>query len=201
MARMLLLFLTASAVVLAGDRWRRRFGPAPRPSAIEPGDAQLEKIVRNVLFRLHAKATRQLVRLEIAIEKNLIFGGDRQALEEMLLLVCGHAIETTPCGRVLLTAHHRDGATRIAIVDDGTGMPLVHAAVALERSRETLVLLGGSLETVSRKGVGTTTTILLPPPPTEPWNATIRNTMADFARVTEPVGCVSKAPPIKATVP
>jgi signal transduction histidine kinase len=204
MARLLLLLLIPLAVVQLAAWWRR-FNPAlPQLEPPAIGDACVDTIVRQVLFRLHGRATRQFVRLETAIAETLTFPGDRQALEQILTVVCAHAIETTPCGRVLVTACHRDGGTRIAIVDDGTGMPLVHAVGVVESSRETLVLLGGSLETVSRKGVGTTTTILLPASATEPWNATIRNAMADFARVTETqpvrtretVGWVSEAPPI-----
>ncbi len=189
MARLLLLLLVPLAIVQLAAWWRRY--SAPPQLATEPpidAEAHLENIVRRVLFRLHGRATRQLVRLETAIAETLKFPGDRQALEELLTVLCGHAIEITPCGRVLVTASHRGGSTAITIVDDGIGVATARTARVLDLSREALALLGGTLDVRQRQGVGTTMTILLPAPasaPAGPWNATIRNTMADFARVTE----------------
>jgi hypothetical protein len=192
MVRLLLLFLTPLAVLLVGAWWSRRFAVAPQDVAAGvpvAGEVPVAAVVRDVLCRLDSRAARQFVQFETAVAETLMVGGDRQALEELLSGLCSHAIETTPCGRVLVTAGHRGGGTAIAIVDDGIGMPTVRTAGVLERSREFLTLLGGKLETHRRQGVGTTMTILLPAHADRagevPWNATIRNAMADFARVTE----------------
>ena len=190
MAR-LLLFLTPLAVLLVGAWWSRRFALAPQdvaPGVPVAGEVSVAQVVREVLFRLDSRAARQFVRFETAVAETLMVGGDRQALEELLSGLCSHAIETTPCGRVLVTAGHRGGGIAITIVDDGIGMPTVRTAGVLERAREFLTLLGGKLETHRRQGVGTTMTILLPARPdrgADSWNATIHNTMTDFARVTE----------------
>jgi hypothetical protein len=191
MARLLLLFLTPLVVLLVGAWWSRRFALAPQDVAAGvpvAGEVSVAQVIRDVLFRLDSRAARQFVRLETAVAETLMIGGDRQALEELLSGLCSHAIENTPCGRVLVTAGHRGGGTAIAIVDDGIGMPTVRTAGVLERSREFLTLLGGKLETHRRQGVGTTMTILLPTRVDRgavPWNATVRGAMADFARVTE----------------
>jgi len=190
MARLLLLFLTPLTVLVVAAWWRR-FAPAPQEIFAEApitAEMPVAQLIREVLFRLSNRAARQFVRLETAAVETLMIGGDRQALAELLSDLCAHAIETTPCGRVLVTAGHRDGGTAIAISDDGVGMPTARTAGVLERSREILTLLGGKLETHCRQGVGTTMTITLPAHAeggAEAWNATIRNTMADFARVTE----------------
>ncbi len=191
MARFLLLVLTPLVVLMVGAWWSRRFALAPPQAAAAPpvaGEMSVAQVIREVLFRLDSRAARQFVRLETAVAETLMAGGDRQALVELLSGLCSHAIETTPCGRVLVTAGHRRGGVAIAIVDDGIGMPTVRTAGVLERAREFLSLLGGKLETQRRQGVGTTMTILLPAPVARgevPWDATIRNAMADFARVTE----------------
>lgn len=191
MARLMLLFLTPLAVFAVGAWWRRGFEPAPQMVASgvpAAGEVLVAQVIREVLFRLHSQAARQLVRLETAVAETLTIGGDRQALVELLSGLCSHAIETTPCGRILVTANHREGGTAIAIVDDGIGQQSAETASVLERSREALTLLGGKLAARSRQGVGTTVMILLPNRAangTAPWNATIRNAMADFARVTE----------------
>jgi signal transduction histidine kinase len=121
----------------------------------------------------------------MAIEEDLMIGGDRQLLEELLSALCLHAIQTTPCGRVLVTARRRGPEIAVTISDDGIGMTITRTAEVMKRAREMLSLLGGKIEIERERGVGTTATILLLAH-TAPWNATIQNAMADFARVTAP---------------
>jgi hypothetical protein len=191
MARLLLLFFTPLAVLLVGAWWRRRFDTVPREDAAGlpvAGEVPVVRLVRDVLCRLDRRAARQFVRLETAMAETLMIGGDLRALEELLSGLCAHAIETTPCGRVLVTAGHRGGGIAIAIVDDGIGLATARTAGVLGRAGEILAALGGRLEIQRRQDHGTTMTILLPAPADQgaaPWNATIRNAMADFARVTE----------------
>jgi hypothetical protein len=188
MARMLILSCTPLMMLALGGWWRRfdtylcpQTGPEPGP----PGEVPLAQVVRDVLWRLDDKAARQFSWLEMAVEEDLKIGGDRQALEELLSALCLHAIQTTPCGRVLVTARRHGSEMAVTIADDGIGIAIARASEVMERAREMLSLLGGSIEIERRQGIGTTATIRLPAH-TAPWNATIQNAMADFARVTAP---------------
>lgn len=188
MARMLILSCTPLMMLALGGWWRRFDAytwPRPRPEPGGLGEVPLAQVVRDVLWRLDEKAARQFSRLEMAIEEDLTIGGDRQVLDELLSALCLHAIQTTPCGRVLITARRRGPEIAVTVSDDGIGMPITRTAEVMERAREMLSLLGGRIEVERQQGVGTTATILLPAH-TAPWNATIQNAMADFARVTAP---------------
>ena len=192
MVRSLLLLVTPQAVLLAGAWWRRHFAPVQLPAPAQTlalGEIQVARVVRNVLRRLDSRAARQFVRLEAAVAETLTVAGDHEVLDELLSALCAHAIETAPCGRVLVSAGPRAGHIAIAVTDDGIGVPSTRTAAVLELSQEGLALLGGTLETYRRRGVGSTTTILLPARRengARPWDATVRNAMSDFARVTKP---------------
>ena len=191
MSRFLFLLLASSLLLIVAILRRRQFDPAAADATFEtviPGQIPVARVIRETLRRLEVRANRQFVRLELAADDTLMIPGDREALAELLSVLCLHAVEGTPCGRVLVTASHRDGGTTIAIVDDGIGMDTGRSERRLEVSREALSLLGGSLDVKRRQGVGSTVTIRLPAHATvstTPWNATIQSTMADFARVTE----------------
>jgi signal transduction histidine kinase len=190
MSRFLFLLLASSLLLIVAILRRRQFNPAPADAAFDtviPGQIPVARVICDALRRLEVRAHRQFVRLEAAVDDTLMIAGDREALAELLSVLCLHAIESTPCGRVLVTAIHRDTGTTIAIVDDGIGMDTARTERRLEVSREALSLLGGTLDVKRRQGVGSTVTIRLPVPetvPTTPWNATIQSTMADYTRVT-----------------
>ena len=187
MGWILVLLLTPITMLAIGDCWRRleaRLWPAQRNApAPAPGEVPLAHVVRDVLWRLDSTAARQFARFDFAVAEDLVVGGDRQAVEELLSLLCLYAIETTPCGRVLVTARRQAAEIAISIVDDGVGVALPRTGAVIDRAREMLAVLGGRLKMEFRKEVGTTATIGLPVH-ARAWDATIQSAMADFERVT-----------------
>ena len=171
-----------------GGWWRRfddRFAPAAKVEAPQAGEIPLARLVREMLCRLQGKAARQLVHLQMAVAEELTIGGDRQVLEELLFALCLQAIQTAPCGSVLVAACQRGPELAITVADDGIGTPSAYAAKVMEAAHEMLTLLGGRIEVTRGRRAGTSATLLLPAQ-APPWNATIQNAMADFSRIVAP---------------
>ncbi len=188
MTRLLILSCGPLAMLSLGGWWRlfeARLRPVAEPDAPAPGEVPLARLVRDVLWRLDGKAARQFARLEVAVAENLTIGGDRQVIDELLSALCLQAIQTTPCGTVVVSGCQRGSEIALTIADDGTGIATTRTAEVVARARELLALLGGRMDTKYEEGAGASVTVLLPTH-TAPWNATIENTMADFARVTAP---------------
>jgi len=193
----LLILGCAPLAMLTLGGWWRRFGDrrwsAAEIEAPKPGEIPLARLVRHVFFRLDGKATRQFVRLQMAVADELTIGGDRQVLEELLYSLCLQAIETAPCGSVLVAACRRGEEIAITVADDGIGVPSTRSTKVMGAARETLALLGGRIEAARKQGAGATITMLLPTH-TPPWDATIQNAMADFSRIIAPRAIKVTAP-------
>jgi hypothetical protein len=126
---LLILGYAPLAMLSLGDWWRQvEAGLWPRTepeSAAAPGEVPLADLVRDVLWRLDNKAAHQFARLEMAVAEGLVAGGDRQVVDELLSTLCLHAIQSTPCGNVLLTARRHGEEIVVRIVDDGIGIATV----------------------------------------------------------------------------
>ena len=188
MTRLLILGCAPLAMLTLGGWWRRfdhRLRPSPKIEALQPGKLPLTRLVRDILFRLEGKATRQFVRLQMAVAEDLTVGGDRQVLEELLSTLCLQAIETTPSGSVLVAACQRGAEIAITVADDGIGTPWPCSAKVMEAAQAMLTLLGARMEVARGRRAGAAVTLLLPAHAI-PWNATIQNAMADFSRIVAP---------------
>ena len=196
MTRLLILSCGPLAMFSLGGWWRlfeSRLRPPAKPDAPAPGEVPLARLVRDVLWRLDSRAARQFARLEMAVAEDLAIGGDRQVIDELLSALTLQAIQTTPCGTVVVSGCRRGSEIAVTIADDGMGIATPRSVEAVARARELLALLGGRMETAYEEGAGASITLLLPAH-TPPWNATMENAMADFARVTAPREARAAAP-------
>ncbi|CAK0755978.1 two-component system, cell cycle sensor histidine kinase PleC [uncultured Gammaproteobacteria bacterium] len=143
--------------------------------------------VARVLPLLAVTANTKAQTITVKIEDNLPgLIADRRRFRQMLLNLLSNAVKFTPSGgRIEVSASMApDGTMVVAVSDTGIGIPPQHLALVLEPfrqidnvfSRETqgtglglpltkrlAELHGGTLELISRQGVGTTVTLRFPP--------------------------------------
>jgi anti-sigma regulatory factor (Ser/Thr protein kinase) len=171
----LLLSLTASAVVVMTG-WRRRRDqlqrqgrPSPVADRVELGrDAfaagvlDVSSETTAVMQRLDSFAAQRSVALELAVQPNLAVRTDARALREILGDLVAHAIEQSPCGRVLLAAGHVGGRVQITVSDDGAHPDRALLASELRRAERLAALQGATMEIDARPRQGTTIVLRLP---------------------------------------
>ena len=175
-------------ILSLGGWWRHveaQLRPVAQVDPLAPGEVPLAELVREVLWQLDGTAARHFARLDMAVAEDLTIAGDRQIVHELLSMLCLHAIHSTPCGTILVTARLHGEEVAVRIVDDGMGVATTRTVQIMQRTREMLALLGGRIENLHHEGAGSSVTVLLPAY-APPWNAMIATTMAQFARVTAP---------------
>lgn len=96
-----------------------------RPSAVAAPPASLNEIVESVLTLTRAEAEQRLVKVSVDLKTNPQFDGERaSALKEVLLNLALNAVQAINIeGEVRLESETSNGKLRIAISDDGEGIP------------------------------------------------------------------------------
>ena len=163
------LALTVSTVVVMTG-WRRRRDLLQRQGRpfvtprVELGQSTLEAGVLDVVLETTAAmrqfesfAAERYVALELAVQPGLAVRTDARAFREIVGDLLAHAIEHSPCGRVLLGALHTGGRVEITVSDDAA-----HADRALRPAERLAALQGATLEIDARPGQGTIAVLRLP---------------------------------------
>ena len=170
----LLLALTVSGVaVIAG--LRRRWDLLERKSGLVTpvrlelgqvplaGDAvDIASEATGLLERFESFAAARFVTLETAVAPNLSVRMDPRALREILSDLLARAIETSPGGRVLLTAADVAGRVQVTVSDDGARADRDVRASWLRSAQRLAALQGATMDIDARSGQGTTVIVRIP---------------------------------------
>lgn len=155
-------------------------GPDP---PLRPERFALEELVHDVVAEHAARAEAAEVRLEVAPPSDLPpLRGDLGQIERALSNLLDNALRHTPPGRTVRVSVRTEGdAARIAVDDEGGGIPREHQERVFERfyrvaperggsgsglglaiARRIAELHGGTIDLDSTPGEGTTVTLTLP---------------------------------------
>ena len=120
-----------------------RYESGERSTRREP--VAVTAIVRDVVTELEALWRAKTIALRIAGDDEAIVAGDERELRRALVNLIANAVTWTPAGRAIdVTIGRRDGAVRIAVDDEGYGVPEPERAHLFSRVRAT----------ASRQGAG-----------------------------------------------
>jgi signal transduction histidine kinase len=170
---MVLALTVAVVVVTAG--WRRRrelLQRQGRPfvaarmeldrSTFAAGvlDVALEAMA--VMRQFECFAAERYVALELAVQPGLAVRTDARVFREIVGDLVSHAIEQSPCGRVLLGAAHIGGRVQITVSDEAAHSDRALRASELRPAGRLAALQGATLEIDARPGQGTTVVLRLP---------------------------------------
>jgi signal transduction histidine kinase len=168
------LALTVSTVVVMTG-WRRRRDLLQRQGRpfvtprVELGQSTLEAGVLDVVLETTAAmrqfesfAAERYVALELAVQPGLAVRTDARAFREIVGDLLAHAIEHSPCGRVLLGALHTGGRVEITVSDDAAHADRALRASELRPAERLAALQGATLEVDARLGQGTIVVLRLP---------------------------------------
>ena len=100
--------------------------------------------------------------LELAVQPGLAVRTDARAFREIVGDLLAHAIEHSPCGRVLLGALHTGGRVEITVSDDAAHADRALRASELRPAERLAALQGATLEIDARPGQGTIAVLRLP---------------------------------------
>jgi signal transduction histidine kinase len=165
--------LVSGLLIAAGWRQRERtLQPAdalPTASrqafAQSPSTANALEVaaeLRDLLGRLAPLTARNLVRIELAVQPDIVVFVDPLACRQVLTQVVSTAITSAPGGKVLLSALRLGSMVHIAVSDDNPAADRTTREAALRPVIELISLRGGGLDIDARKGEGTTVVIRLP---------------------------------------
>lgn len=164
---------------------------AGSPGALRPVPLDPAQVVRAVLGDLAALAEKEGASLEADLPKGFLVAADEQALHSALRNLIGNAIHYVPApARVAVTLSRTDGLVRLAVSDDGPGIPRreqkrifqsfyrvgeagsrpagIHGSgLGLYLVKQNLEAMGGRVELESVPGEGATFTLVLPELATE----------------------------------
>ena len=151
------LALTVSTVVVMTG-WRRRRDLLQRQGRpfvtprMELGQSTLEAGVLDVVLETTAAmrqfesfAAERYVALELAVQPGLAVRTDARAFREIVGDLLAHAIEHSPCGRVLLGALHTGGRVEITVSDDAAHADRALRASELRPAERLAALQGATL--------------------------------------------------------
>jgi signal transduction histidine kinase len=170
----MVLALTVSVVVVMAG-WRRRrelLQRQGRPfvaarmelnrSTFAAGvlDVALEAMA--VMRQFESFAAERYVALELAVQPGLAVRTDARVFREIVGDLVSHAIEQSPCGRVLLGAAHIGGRVQITVSDEAAHSDRARRASELRPAERLAALQGATLEIDARPGQGTTAVLRLP---------------------------------------
>jgi signal transduction histidine kinase len=136
---------------------------------MELGQSTLEAGVLDVVLETTAAmrqfesfAAERYVALELAVQPGLAVRTDARAFREIVGDLVAHAIEHSPCGRVLLGAVHIGGRVEITVSDDAAHADRALRASELRPAERLAALQGATLEIDARPGQGTIAVLRLP---------------------------------------
>ncbi len=143
--------------------------PDPGPSAIPEADGisqdlDVEGEVRAAVARAAAVASRNLTRVEIAVQSGLAVRFSPTAVRAALDGLVTSALGDPSCGWVLLSAARQAGWVRIAISDDAVATATTVREATLRHVGSLVAMQGGSMQIDVRPGEGTTVALRLPVP-------------------------------------
>lgn len=165
-----LLSGAVAGILLAGGPRRRR-QPAmaqaappqePRPRAFASGEIDLGAELRGIAEAQGAAAVARRVRLQIAIEPDLVVRADPLAVRAVVGDLLRNAIGHSEGGHVLLAAARHGGRVRITVGDDGMPVDRAEQAADLRDAERLIALQGGTLEIAVHPRDGTLVTVRLP---------------------------------------
>lgn len=168
-----LLSGVVTGVLLAGGPRRR--GPrtveqaAPshetgRP-AFAAGEIDLGGELRGIAEGQGAAAAARRIRLQVALEPNLIVRADPLAVHAIVGDLLRNAIGHSEGGHVLLGAARHGGRVRITVGDDGTPVDRAEQVADLRDAERLVALQGGTFEISVQSKSGTLVTVRLPDKP------------------------------------
>jgi signal transduction histidine kinase len=115
-----------------------------------------------LLERFESFAAARFVTLEAAVAPSLSVRVDPRALREILSDLLARAIETSPGGRVLLTAADVAGRVQVTVSDDGARADRDVRASWLRSAQRLTALQGATMDIDARSGQGTTVIVRIP---------------------------------------
>ena len=156
-----------------------------RPSTPHFTEIELKEFVDRMMRVLGEEPMLKAHEVTVEIPDDLLVRADPQLLENILvnlLLNAAQAVEKKG-GHLVLRAAQSGGQTRLAVVDDGPGipddvLPLLFKPFYTTRTRGTglgltivrkfVGIMGGRIDVETRLGEGTTFTVVLPRPAADP---------------------------------
>jgi signal transduction histidine kinase len=120
---------------------------APVPARLTALDVEQE--IRSVLGEVAAASGSQPVRLEIAVQSELMLYGDRAAFHHALAALLRQVSSLALVGRVLVTASRSGEWVQVNVTDDGTGAERRAREAALQPIERLIARQGGTLEVAS----------------------------------------------------
>ncbi len=155
---------------------------APGGLVIQCGPVDLSEVAKDVVRSVLAAGAESSISIEGDEEVTII--GDRDRLEQVMLILCDNAQRYTPAeGSIVLRINHDHGGARFSVTDTGTGISpedqqriftrFFRADVSRERAsggaglglaiaRAIVTAHGGEIEVKSVAGAGSAFTVVLP---------------------------------------
>ena len=183
----------AEFIQISGDRLMETFDSLIDLAQLEssdwtfsPQDISINRIVLEALSRFEPQAANQGLEFRIeAPEEPLVVRNDPEALQRVLRNLMSNAIKFTASGHIVVRLEEVCGYAQISIEDTGIGIseefiPNMFDAfqqesqgtsrhfegngLGLTVTKQLVALMGGDIEVVSQKGVGSTFRVRLPVP-------------------------------------
>ncbi len=187
-----LLSGVATGILLAGGSRRRKRTPAEQtPASREPvfptfasGQVDLAAELRSTAEAHAAGAVARRIRLQIALEPDLMVRADPLAVRAIVGDLLRNAIDHSEGGHILLGAARHGGRVRITVGDDGIPVDSAEQAADLRDAERLVALQGGTLDISVHPQTGTLITVRLPdkaatPEPDKASTSMIRRTQAE----------------------
>lgn len=183
-----LLSGVVTGILLAGGsrRYRQPVGEraAPTSDPVLPvfasGNIDLAAELRSIVGAHGAAAAARCIRLQIALQPDLLVRADPVAVRAIVSELLRNAISHSEGGHVLLGAARHGGRVRITVGDDGTPVERAEQAADLRDAERLVALQGGTLEISVHPRNGTLVTVRLP------------DTAADSAANKNPSGAIER---------
>lgn len=135
---------------------------------LEQEPVELAELVQDVVERFGGELERAGCELRVKTLGRATGLWDRTQLEQALGHLLGNALKFGAGHPIELTVESRDGRARLAVKDQGPGVPPEAMELGLVLTRQIAEAHGGRLQVISRSGAGATFVIELPASPLPP---------------------------------